>query len=93
MPFYSIGCLFGTCLIHTFVYKDKEVKHNIAIKFARQKAYKDGLNNVRNKLAYLETLAELETEIENGELKGYGIVVFDVNELKTVNDTFHGSIK
>ena len=87
MPFYSIGCLFGTCLIHTFVYKDKEVEYNIAIKLARQKAYKDGLTNVRNKLAYLETLDELETEIENGELKGYGIVVFDVNGLKTVNDT------
>ena len=87
MPFYSIGCLFGTCLIHTFVYKDKEVEYNIAIKLARQKAYKDGLTNVRNKLAYLETLTELETEIENGELKGYGIVVFDVNGLKTVNDT------
>ncbi|MBR1751427.1 MAG: hypothetical protein IJ740_11210 [Ruminococcus sp.] len=25
MPFYSVGCLFGTCLIHTFVYKDKDI--------------------------------------------------------------------
>lgn len=87
MPFYSMGCLFGTCLIHTFVYKDKDIEHNNAIMLARKKAYKDGLTGVRNKLAYLETLADLETAIEGGELTEYGVVVFDVNDLKTINDT------
>ncbi|MBQ8927176.1 MAG: GGDEF domain-containing protein [Oscillospiraceae bacterium] len=87
MPFYSMGCLFGTCLIHTFIYKDKETEQNMAIQLAKQKAYKDGLTNVRNKLAYLEYLAELETSIENEELTEYGVVVFDVNGLKTINDT------
>ena len=87
MPFYSMGCLFGTCLIHTFVYKDKDVEYNMAIGLARQKAYKDGLTGVKNKLAYLETLAELETALESGELTEYGVVVFDVNGLKMINDT------
>jgi len=87
MPFYSMGCLFGTCLIHTFVYKDKDVEHNMAIRLAKQKAYKDGLTGVKNKLAYLEALADLETALESGELTEYGVVVFDVNELKTINDT------
>ena len=87
MPFYSMGCLFGTCLIHTFVYKDKDVEHNMAIGLERQKAYKDGLTGVKNKLAYLETLAELETALESGELTEYGVVVFDVNGLKMINDT------
>lgn len=87
MPFYSMGCLFGTCLIHTFVYKDKDVEHELAMKKAKQQAYKDGLTGVRNKLAYLETLAELETDLENGELTEYGVVVFDINGLKRVNDT------
>ena len=87
MPFYSMGCLFGTCLIHTFVYKDKDVENNMAIRLAKQKAYKDGLTGVKNKLAYLEALAELETMLENGELTEYGVVVFDVNGLKTINDT------
>ena len=87
MPFYSMGCLFGTCLIHTFVYKDKDVENNMAIRLAKQKAYKDGLTGVKNKLAYLEALAELETALENGELTEYGVVVFDVNGLKTINDT------
>ena len=87
MPFYSMGCLFGTCLIHTFVYKDKDIEHSIAIKLARQKAYKDALTNVKNKLAYLETLADLEMDIESGKLTEYGVVVFDVNGLKEINDT------
>ena len=87
MPFYSMGCLFGTCLIHTFVYNDKDVEHNMAIGLARQKAYKDGLTGVKNKLAYLDTLAELETAVENNELTEYGVVVFDVNGLKKINDT------
>lgn len=87
MPFYSIGCLFGTCLIHTFVYKDKDVEHSMAIKLAKQKAYKDALTGVKNKMAYLEALAELEATIESGELKEYAVVVFDVNGLKMVNDT------
>ena len=87
MPFYSMGCLFGTCLIHTFVYKEKDTEQNIAINAAKQKAYKDGLTNVKNKLAYLEALAELERLIESGELTEYGVAVFDVNGLKAVNDT------
>ncbi|MBR1750941.1 MAG: GGDEF domain-containing protein [Ruminococcus sp.] len=87
MPFYSVGCLFGTCLIHTFVYKDKDTEHNMAIALAKQKAYKDGLTGVKNKMAYLEALAELESTVESGEITEYGVVVFDVNELKTINDT------
>ena len=87
MPFYSLGCLFGTCLIHTFVYKDKDLEFGIKIENANQKAYKDGLTGVKNKLAYLEALAELEIDLENGRLKEYGVVVFDLNGLKQINDT------
>ena len=87
MPFYSMGCLFGTCLIHTFIYTDREAERKLEIAIAKQRAYKDGLTNVRNKLAYLEYLSDLETLVEKGELKEYGIVVFDVNGLKAVNDT------
>lgn len=87
MPFYSMGCLFGTCLIHTFVYKDKETEYNMSIRLAKKKAYEDGLTGVKNKMAYLETLVELENALEHGELEEYGVVVFDVNDLKVINDT------
>ena len=87
MPFYSLGCLFGTCLIHAFVYKEKDMEYGIKMEAANQKAYKDGLTGVKNKLAYLEALAELEINLENGTLKDYGVVVFDINGLKQINDT------
>jgi diguanylate cyclase (GGDEF)-like protein len=87
MPFYSLGCLFGTCMIHAFVYKEKDMEYGIKMEAANQKAYKDGLTGVKNKLAYLEALAELEINLENGTLKEYGVVVFDINGLKQINDT------
>ena len=87
MPFYSMGCMFGSCIIHTFVYKDKDRDFTRAVEIANQKAYSDGLTGVKNKLAYLEALADIETGIENGTLKEYGVVVFDLNGLKAVNDT------
>lgn len=87
MPFYSMGCLFGTCIIHTFVYQDKDKEFTRAVENATKKAYRDGLTGVKNKLAYLEALADIEINIENGTLKEYGVVVFDLNGLKEVNDT------
>jgi len=87
MPFYSLGCLFGTCMIHSFIYKDKDIEYRIRMEAAHQKAYKDGLTGVKNKLAYLEALVEIEESFENGSLKEYGVVVFDLNGLKTINDT------
>lgn len=87
MPFYSLGCLFGACLIHTFVYKDKNLEYRIKMESAHQKAYKDGLTGVKNKLAYLEALVDLEQSLEDGTLKEFGVVVFDLNGLKTINDT------
>lgn len=86
MPFYSLGCMFGVCLIHSFIYKDKDIEYRIKISAANRKAYKDGLTGVGNKLAYLETLAEIETDLESGALKEYAVAVFDLNGLKTIND-------
>ena len=87
MPFYSMGCLIGSCLIHTFVYKDRADEQDQQMKMANQKAYRDGLTGVKNKLAYLEALAEIETGIKNGSVKEFGVAVFDLNGLKTINDT------
>ena len=87
MPFYSMGCLVGTCMIHSFIYKGKDVEHSRQMEAVSQKAYKDGLTGLRNKLAYFEALADIETSLENGSLKEYGVVVFDLNGLKLINDT------
>ncbi len=53
----------------------------------KQIAYKDSLTGVRNKTAYNLEINALEAEIEN-DCADFGIVVFDVNNLKTANDVY-----
>lgn len=51
-------------------------------------AFQDSLTGVRNKMAYDNYIAELESRIENGEIKSYGIAILDTNNLKEINDTY-----
>ena len=51
-------------------------------------AFQDSLTGVRNKMAYDNYLAELESRIESGEIKSYGIAILDTNNLKEINDTY-----
>lgn len=87
MPLYALGCLFATCAIHSFIYREKDIVHNREMESASKKAYRDGLTGVKNKLAYLESLRELELYSKDHNFEGYGLVVFDLNGLKTINDT------
>lgn len=101
MPFYSIGYMLGTCLLHTFVIEDeKEVyrqKIDSIIQIeqiqereldnTRKIAYVDPLTGVKNKAAYIEDVDGIEQRIEGGVLSKFGLIVFDVNDLKKVNDT------
>lgn len=87
LPMYAIGCLFATCIIHSFVYNDLIRDHNSRLEKANQKAYRDGLTGVKNKLAYIESLRELELQSGTDALTSYGVVVFDINNLKVTNDT------
>ena len=50
-------------------------------------AHKDALTGIRNKMAYDSELKKLEAELDNGQDK-FGIVMIDLNDLKTVNDTY-----
>ncbi len=47
----------------------------------------DALTGVRNKLAYSENEAAIDSRIESGELDNLGVVIGDINGLKHVNDT------
>jgi diguanylate cyclase (GGDEF)-like protein len=87
MPLYALGCLFATCTIHSFIYREKDIVHKREMENASKKAYRDGLTGVKNKLAYLESLTELEKQANDHSFEGYGLVVFDLNGLKVINDT------
>ena len=55
-------------------------------KFVQELAYKDGLTNIGNRTAYKEKIADLEKNIDKH--KYIGIVIFDVNNLKNINDNY-----
>ena len=101
LPLYSVGCMIGTCLLHTFVLEDekeerhkeiqelqkKEIEQERELSSAIRMAYTDSLTGVKNKHSYLETESLAEQNIAEGTLKEFGIVVFDLNGLKEINDT------
>ena len=101
MPFYSIGLMLGTCLLHTFVVEDeKEEKRRLLeslitkeqmqeqeIVFARYMAYVDPLTGVKNKASYIDEVGRIELKIADEKSESFGVVVFDLNGLKTINDT------
>jgi len=87
LPMYAIGCLFATCMIHSFVYNDVISDQTQQLENANHKAYRDGLTGVKNKLAYIDSLRQLELNTTAETLASYGVVVFDINDLKLTNDT------
>ncbi len=87
MPLYAVGCLLATCLVHSFVYRDEIEESERAIEHEKQLAAIDPLTGVKNKHAYLDMLQDIERRVENGLLGEYGVIVFDLNDLKIVNDT------
>lgn len=62
----------------------KIIKRGFQADFVSQLAYRDGLTGIGNRTAFQERLAELEGKKD--QVSGIGIVIFDVNDLKYVND-------
>ena len=50
-------------------------------------AYRDSLTGLRNVTSYKNTESNLDKEIEN-RTANFGVVVFDLNQLKDTNDTY-----
>lgn len=103
LPLYAIGWLLGTCILHTFVLEDmkedrrlelekmvlREEKQKKELGSARQLAYRDSLTGVKSYNAYVEAEQQINERIASSKLREFGVVVFDVNGLKRMNDT-HG---
>lgn len=60
------------------------VKLGVQSEFVSQLAYRDGLTGIGNRTAFQEHLVELEEQ--KTQIPGIAIIMFDVNDLKYVND-------
>ena len=101
LPLYTIGYMLGVVLLRTFIIEnekeeyridletslEREKEQSLELKTAWKLAYTDALTGVESKLAYLEAQERIDTLINNKELKDFALVVFDINNLKKVNDT------
>lgn len=66
----------------------KTVKHlQKYIDYINGLAYRDSLTGVKNKAAYQDVVNRLDEQIRLGRPE-FGIIVFDINGLKPVNDTY-----
>ncbi len=86
VPFYTMGCIIAGCIIHTFVVQGEKLYHSKELGSAKLIAYRDPLTGVKNKQAFQEMKADVDMRIDTLQLKELGIVVFDVNGLKQIND-------
>ncbi len=86
--FVRIGLLiFIVCFGSSSLEKTiNAVKLGVQTEFVSQLAYRDGLTGISNRTAFEERLVDLE-KIKD-DVESIGIAMFDVNDLKFVNDNF-----
>ncbi|MBQ7157853.1 MAG: GGDEF domain-containing protein [Treponema sp.] len=77
--------IVGVTNIDTFMRQEREYAKRLAQ--ARKTAGTDALTGLKNKHAYLNEEERMDKRIAENERPEFAIVVLDVNNLKTVNDT------
>ena len=102
MPLFTLGYLIGTCLLHSHVVEDEKEEAYRKLKelverdeekdkelyYAREKIYTDPMTGAKSKQAYVEEEELIDNKIKEGTLSHVGVAVFDLNDLKRINDTY-----
>ena len=86
LPMYSIGFLAGVTALHTFVIRDEFFNQQGKLEFAEKQINIDSLTGVLSKHAYIDMEALVDKRINTGEMEEFAIAIFDLNDLKKVND-------
>ena len=77
-----------TMLVSSFmILKKREREHLEELGKARNMANTDSMTGVKNKHAFIEYEAHINSSVSSGKLENFAVVVCDVNGLKLVNDT------
>ena len=65
----------------------REKAQQSALKMANEQAERDGLTGVKNITAFQKYESILQEQIDNRTMDAFSIAVFDLNDLKKINDT------
>ena len=102
LPIYSMGIMIGMCLIHTFIVEsekeenrrelkkmlEREIRHEKELDTTKALVYNDALTGAQSKFAYANMEDEIDKLIAANLIKEFSVVVFDINGLKYINDTY-----
>lgn len=100
MIIITIGTAFAF-IMHTFVLEREKNKYRERFEETLQReqeqeqelgsamhlAYTDPLTGVKNKHAYIEAIDRINKGINDSSVSEFGVIVFDLNGLKKINDT------
>ncbi|MBQ6730812.1 MAG: EAL domain-containing protein [Bacilli bacterium] len=99
-PIYSFGYLFGLMVINTFVVAEQKKEYRTAVEegkkrereqvkeigSAKELAYTDALTGVYSRIACVELEQSIDKKIADNEIGEFSLIVFDLNDLKLIND-------
>lgn len=77
----------GIIISNFSIMKRREVEHEFELGKAKTAANTDPLTGVKSKHAYQEFIENLDNDVHDDSSEAFSIVVCDVNNLKTINDT------
>ena len=65
----------------------RELNNQKQLQSVKKKAYTDPLTGVKSKNSYVEAEQRMDSRIKERTVSEFGIVIFDLNDLKVINDT------
>lgn len=100
-PIYGLGCAVGIALHKSFVINAEKREYELSLSDAnrtvniknkelndaKEIAYTDALTGARSKHAYVELEEKMDTRIREDKVNEFAVVIFDLNDLKIINDT------
>lgn len=88
IPMYSYGFLFGICILHAFVIRDLLIVSEKELDKTKHQVLVDALTGTYSKHAYVDVEDEIDKKINEKTMENFALVVFDLNDLKSINDTY-----
>ena len=99
-PIYSAGLLIGLTVVRMFIASEERKDFYLALEESQEReslqekeltatkelVYVDSLTGAKSKHAYVELEEKIDTLIANNEIEFFSVIIFDLNDLKFIND-------